>query len=161
MLDNGIFEDEIELPTNGMANAPIQIACADDYTMYIDYIMVTQSLKKGDYTYLCMDVQEVESPANSFTFDNLTDERFDFYGYSVMAQRGEGYSRIYSEESERMIIDLENGISSSGVCGIMTEEVNVHEVARYSIDGKLLSAPAKGMNIIRFSDGSVKKVMVK
>lgn len=78
-----------------------------------------------------------------------------------MAQRGEGYSRIYSEESERMIIDLENGISSSGVCGIMTEEVNVHEVARYSIDGKLLSAPAKGMNIIRFSDGSVKKVMVK
>lgn len=161
MLDNGIFEDEIELPTNGMANAPIQIACADDYTMYIDYIMVTQSLKKGDYTYLCMDVQEVESPANSFTFDNLTDERFDFYGYSVMAQRGEGYSRIYSEESERMIIDLENGISSSGVCGIMTEGISVHEVARYSIDGKLLSAPAKGMNIIRFSDGSVKKVMVK
>lgn len=32
------------------------------------------------------------------------------------------------------------------------------ELSRYSLDGRLLSAPAKGVNIVKFSDGSVKKI---
>ena len=35
------------------------------------------------------------------------------------------------------------------------------EVSRYSMDGQLLSAPTKGVNIVKYSDGSVKKVTVK
>lgn len=35
------------------------------------------------------------------------------------------------------------------------------EVARYSVDGKLLSTPQSGLNIIRMSDGTVRKVFVK
>lgn len=35
------------------------------------------------------------------------------------------------------------------------------EVARYTIDGKLLAAPAKGINIIKMSDGTTRKVVVK
>ena len=34
------------------------------------------------------------------------------------------------------------------------------EVSRYSLDGQLLSAPVKGLNIVRYSDGSIKKVVV-
>ena len=37
---------------------------------------------------------------------------------------------------------------------------NVKEVSRYSANGQRLSAPAKGLNIVKYSDGSVKKVVV-
>ena len=35
------------------------------------------------------------------------------------------------------------------------------EVARYTIDGRIISAPQTGINIIKMSDGAVKKVLVK
>ena len=37
----------------------------------------------------------------------------------------------------------------------------VKEVARYTIDGRMISAPEKGINIIKMSDGTAKKVSVK
>lgn len=38
---------------------------------------------------------------------------------------------------------------------------NAIEVARYSIDGKTLSAPQTGVNIVRYSDGTARKIYVK
>ena len=38
---------------------------------------------------------------------------------------------------------------------------NAQEVSRYSANGQRLSAPAKGLNIVKYSDGSVKKVVVE
>ena len=38
---------------------------------------------------------------------------------------------------------------------------DVEEVARYSVNGQRLSAPTKGLNIVKYSDGSVKKVAVR
>ena len=38
---------------------------------------------------------------------------------------------------------------------------NAKEVSRYSANGQRLSAPAKGLNIVKYSDGSVKKVAVQ
>ena len=35
------------------------------------------------------------------------------------------------------------------------------EVSRYSVNGQRLSAPTKGLNIVKYSDGSVKKVAVQ
>ncbi|MBR6285759.1 MAG: leucine-rich repeat domain-containing protein [Bacteroidaceae bacterium] len=41
------------------------------------------------------------------------------------------------------------------------ETTDSKEVARYSIDGKLLSAPVKGINIVKYADGTTRKVIVK
>ena len=35
------------------------------------------------------------------------------------------------------------------------------EVARYGINGQLLNGQAKGLNIVKYSDGTIKRVMVK
>ena len=43
----------------------------------------------------------------------------------------------------------------------VTTSTNAKEVSRYSANGKRLSAPAKGLNIVKYSDGSVKKVVVQ
>ena len=38
---------------------------------------------------------------------------------------------------------------------------SVFEAARYNINGKLISSPQKGVNIVKMSDGTIKKVLVK
>ena len=42
-----------------------------------------------------------------------------------------------------------------------TTSTDVEEVARYSVNGQRLSAPTKGLNIVKYSDGSVRKEIVK
>ena len=42
-----------------------------------------------------------------------------------------------------------------------TTSTDVEEVARYSVNGQRLSAPTKGLNIVKYSDGSLKKVAVR
>ena len=42
----------------------------------------------------------------------------------------------------------------------MTTSTNAKEISRYSVNGQRLSAPTKGLNIVKYSDGSVKKVVV-
>ena len=51
--------------------------------------------------------------------------------------------------------------TSTGIATGKWNSVELREVARFSADGKRLSAPQKGLNIIRMSDGSTRKVMVK
>ena len=43
----------------------------------------------------------------------------------------------------------------------VTTSTNAKEVSRYSANGQRLSAPTKGLNIVKYSDGSVKKVAVE
>ena len=43
----------------------------------------------------------------------------------------------------------------------VTTSTDAKEVSRYSVNGQRLSAPAKGLNIVKYSDGSVKKVAVQ
>ena len=43
----------------------------------------------------------------------------------------------------------------------VTTSTDVKEVSRYSANGQRFSAPAKGLNIVKYSDGSVKKVVVQ
>ena len=51
---------------------------------------------------------------------------------------------------------------TTGIDNIQTSGVkDVVEIARYSIDGRRLSVPQKGLNIVVMSDGSKRKVMVK
>jgi len=48
---------------------------------------------------------------------------------------------------------------ASGVESILNTTAT--EVARYDIHGRLLTQPTRGINIIKMSDGSAKKVVVK
>ena len=42
----------------------------------------------------------------------------------------------------------------------VTTSTDTKELSRYSVNGQRLSAPTKGLNIVKYSDGSVKKVVV-
>ena len=49
---------------------------------------------------------------------------------------------------------------ATGIDKVATS-ADVKEVSRYSANGQRLSAPARGLNIVKYSDGSVKKVVVQ
>ena len=53
--------------------------------------------------------------------------------------------------------------NSTGIDKVTTDSDNqgeAHEAARYSINGQRLTAPTQGINIVKYSDGTTKKVMV-
>ena len=49
---------------------------------------------------------------------------------------------------------------ATGITGTQTS-ADVREIARFTIDGKRISQPQRGINIVKYSDGTVKKVIVK
>ena len=49
---------------------------------------------------------------------------------------------------------------ATGITGTQTS-ADVREIARYTIDGKRINQPQRGINIVKYSDGTVKKVVVK
>ena len=60
------------------------------------------------------------------------------------------------------IVEYDYG-NSTGIDKVTTDSSNqgdAHEVARYSINGQRLNAPTQGLNIVKYSDGTTKKVMV-
>lgn len=54
-------------------------------------------------------------------------------------------------------------IEEMEVTGIasVTNDSTITEVSRYDANGQQLSVPTKGLNIVRYSDGTVKKIMVE
>ena len=64
-----------------------------------------------------------------------------------------------------------NGISTTATVNVKVTQAtgitdtqtsaDVREVARFTIDGKRISQPQRGINIVKYSDGTVKKVIVK
>ena len=49
---------------------------------------------------------------------------------------------------------------ATGINNVITSN-DAKELSRYSVNGQRLSAPTKGLNIVKYSDGSVKKVAVQ
>ena len=64
-----------------------------------------------------------------------------------------------------------NGISTTATVKVVVTQAtgitgtqntaDVREIARFTIDGKRINQPQRGVNIVKYSDGTVKKVVVK
>lgn len=128
----------------------------------LDEVRFMQAVEKGDIVKTTIEKVETDAETTSYTFTNLAGYGFDTYGYSVTSYfEYEGKSTT-SAPSNTVVVNLATGDShiSTGV-----EETvaggDVREVARYSLDGRQLAAPQKGINIIRMSDGTTRKVLVK
>ena len=49
----------------------------------------------------------------------------------------------------------------TSIGSLNTNANDVQEVSRYSDNGQRLNTPAKGLNIVKYNNGTVKKIMVK
>jgi len=94
-------------------------------------------------------VNDEPIPTNAYTDTNL--EFVDGLVYTVTAVYVEGESG-YSNE---VLITHDTGIQG------VNSDSNAAVIGIYSVDGKVLSTPQQGINILRMSDGTVRKVLVK
>ncbi|MDE6669051.1 MAG: hypothetical protein K2K26_05160, partial [Muribaculaceae bacterium] len=159
-VEEAIYDDYIMLPTNGLKEGRLTITAGGMNPVYIDEIAIGVDVKKGDMA--CTLLQQVNNVTEcEYNFAGLDKSLYDMYAYGVTAVRSEDGKR--SVESERMLVDLNSGTSVTSVGTGIEESFSTDktEVARYALDGTKLNAPAKGMNIIRYSDGSTRKVIVR
>ena len=49
----------------------------------------------------------------------------------------------------------------NAIVGVEDDGAKSTEVARYTIDGQRISVPEKGINIVKYSDGTARKEFVK
>lgn len=59
------------------------------------------------------------------------------------------------------IVEFDPNTLDPSTLGINIIKNNEEEMKRYSLDGRILSTPSKGFNIIKMKDGTIKKVLVK
>lgn len=71
---------------------------------------------------------------------------------------------IFNTNTKEVVNADEKVIVYDGPTGInkpAATTAEVVETARYTIDGRRMTSPAKGLNIVRMSDGSVRKIITK
>ena len=75
--------------------------------------------------------------------------------YVPMGTRDDYRLSVFGDYFENIVEFDATGIDKT------TTSTAVKEVSRYSVNGQRLVAPTKGLNIVKYSDGSVKKVAVQ
>lgn len=155
------LEGELTLPTFGLTETNFAISGPDEAPIFIDYVTVSQPLKKGDNTFTWLGRYEADKESTSYEFEDLDKDAYGFYGYRANAWMGEGKNRIESFDAGRMLVNLSTGTSQFALVDEMEAAAEAVEVARYTIDGRQIDTPVPGINIVRYDDGSVRKVFVK
>ncbi|MCD8294001.1 MAG: Omp28-related outer membrane protein [Clostridia bacterium] len=70
----------------------------------------------------------------------------------------------YYNDYDEMFVNNANMVKlgeTTGIKSVSFTDSNVVEVSRYTIDGRQISSPVKGLNIVKMSDGTARKVIVK
>ena len=64
------------------------------------------------------------------------------------------------DKNKKIVNAAKMKVGQSDADGIRAEKtVTATAEAYYTVDGKCLAAPAKGMNVVRMSDGTTRKVL--
>lgn len=111
-------------------------------------------------------VSSTDIPGNAKTIEasgtvmevSLSDLDYDSsYSYVAFATTSKG--TYYGE-----IKTFETGNDPTGINTIKMDNTStegVHEIARFNMQGRRIATPEKGINIVKMSDGTTKKVLVK
>ena len=115
---------------------------------------IHNSYKRIEYGYwfYCTDDSDITSYGHSGQFDDAVFQTCKLYvpnGLLEEYKKGFLWHHFVNMVQE-----------SSGIEDIRPDNINVVELERYDINGRILSAPQPGINIVRYNDGSVSKEFV-
>ena len=112
------------------------------------------NLKAGDRVYTFLDNSEEieEEEETSYTLTQLAQPKTNHtYAYRVYGQRMYNNKKVVSAPSDYVTVDFSTGINKTEAAE------NAAEVARYTVDGVKVGANARGVVLVKYADGSVKK----
>ena len=157
-----------EALTTITANEPLLISGAGTYTFSAENVTIqpeaesmTSGLLTGVYT------NGTYAPQNSYVLQKQTaDDAATFHKVAEADKQPmtpfSAYLTVPAEVAQvnaRLILDLGDGATAVDDVQAATEAVTVVEI--YDLSGCRVDAPVKGINLMKMSDGTVKKVIVK
>ncbi|MDE5849264.1 MAG: hypothetical protein K2H38_03905 [Muribaculaceae bacterium] len=119
---------------------------------------VIQAVKAGDRVLTFLSSEEIPAGVQSCTFSGL--DKSSSYAFGVKSNFTLEQKSTSSALNEWMYVDIA-GAQSITMATFDNNDPNVTETDRYTVDGRKASNSYKGMVIVKMSDGSVAKRMVK
>lgn len=154
--------DTVRLPSNLTTIG--RFAFYDDSNLFT--VEIPESVTEIDsYAFACPNLTNIcchgATPANiadETVFSEIDKDQYTLYvpEGSVEAYRTATYWKNFKNMKEKYY-------SSTGINKVNTNsgsQEEVHKISRYSINGQRLNAPIRGINIVKYSDGTTKKFMV-
>ena len=151
---------------------PADITTIGKYSFYLDEYLSTVEIPSSvtdildDAFYNCINLKSIYChmavPANvsdDTVFKGVDKEYCTLY-VPIGSAELYGTAEYWKDFKNIVEYDYDN---STGIDKVTTDSDNqgeAHEAARYSINGQRLTAPTQGINIVKYSDGTTKKVMV-
>ena len=102
----------------------------------------------------------IEEPfeINEYTFYNWVEDHYEFTTATLYVPAGTK-SKYESTPAWNMFKNIVEGIENA-VKSVETD-AQAEETVRYNVGGQRISTPQKGLNIVKMSDGTIRKVVVK
>ena len=150
-----VLSGEVKSATNGTVQLCFPMNCVNlnpgPFTSDFDAIYPTKDNEslKDIQLHLAVSDKDAEAKAEIELQVIRYDVAFNSYG---MPEKGEN-SYPGSKITVNLVYDGTAGINDVTVAG------DSKEVARYTLDGRKLSAPQKGINIVKYADGRTVKVV--
>jgi hypothetical protein len=124
-----------------------------------NFVILERSGKQGISNSLPATVNESEENTYTYTFDLSKVS-------SIIADQNLTYDVIailLDTQDDNSCVNAAKGHveSATGISNVNADAKKATAQSYYSLDGKQLTAPVKGLNIVKMSDGSVKKMIVK
>lgn len=149
---------------------PRNLTTIGRYAFYDDSNLFTVEIPESvteidSYAFACPNLINIychgATPANiadETVFSEIDKDQCTLYvpEGSVEAYRTAKYWKDFKNIKEKYY-------SSTGINKVNTNsgsQKEVHEISRYSINGQRVNAPTRGVNIVKYSDGTTKKIMV-
>lgn len=119
---------------------------------------VVQEVYEGDYIRTFDSRAKVGAGVQNYTFTGLDES--GTYAFDVVSEFKSGNESVTSSSHQWMLVDMTSGGSyfQTKVDEIASD---AYEISRHTVDGRRVSEDYKGIVIIRMSDGSARKRVVK
>ena len=165
---HGIIDGTFTVPDSG-EGISLKFYSAAGATIMFDKIKVSQDLKEGDKAYVLVSSDTTSKDELSHTYSGLSQSDYNEFVYKVYAKYEyvDGHTAV-SDPSDLVHVNLESGNSNFLTATVVPTDINdvmsgddVRVIGYYTVDGRRLQSPVKGLNIVRYSNGTQKKVLVK
>lgn len=164
----GLINGAVDLNVGGMSTN-IKFYASDFGAFVLDYVKVEQEVKEGAAVFTFVSSQDLDSDAAAATFTGLDTSAAKEYAYNVTAVRTQDGQSTTSTSPLYMIVNLTSGesrlydgsqyMSKASLLPALTTEAQ--EAGRYSIEGRPVTADYHGIVIVRYSDGTSRKILQK
>lgn len=145
------------------ANTPVLLANAGEHNFNAENVTVpvtptelTKGLLTGVYS-------ATQAPTNSYVLQTQEGEQAFYHAIAGNEPTMNPFTAYLtytaSNNANKLIFDLGGEVTSVENVEAATSAATVVEI--YDLSGRLVSAPVKGINLMKMSDGTVKKVIVK